>query len=91
MDQKVVFKPIRNTAPKAGQAPQSLAMSRGQARQRSCNLDNRLPDRRNQVWGTKSERVRVFIERVGNTLTVWFGDSQNEYVAEETDTAVVLT
>jgi len=27
---------------------------------------------------------------MGNTLTVWFGDSQNEYVCEETGDEVIL-
>jgi len=35
-------------------------------------------------------KVRVFYDRVGNTLTVWFGDPQDEYVCEETGDEVVL-
>ena len=34
--------------------------------------------------------VRVFYDRAGNTLTVWFGDPQDEYVCEETGDEVVL-
>jgi len=36
------------------------------------------------------EQVKVFYDRVGNTLTVWFGDPQDEYICEETGDEVVL-
>jgi hypothetical protein len=32
----------------------------------------------------------VFYDRTGNTLTVWFGDPQDEYIAEETGDEVIL-
>jgi uncharacterized protein YuzE len=35
-------------------------------------------------------QVRVFYDRTGNTLTVWFGERQDEYVAEETGEEIVL-
>ena len=35
-------------------------------------------------------QVKVFYDREGNTLTVWFGEKQNEYVCEETGDEVVL-
>ena len=35
-------------------------------------------------------QVKVFYDPVGNTLTVWFGNPQNEYVCEETGDEVVL-
>ncbi|RME56112.1 DUF2283 domain-containing protein, partial [Candidatus Parcubacteria bacterium] len=28
--------------------------------------------------------VKVFFDREGNTLTVWFGNPEDEYVCEET-------
>ena len=34
--------------------------------------------------------VKVFYDEAGNTLTVWFGDPQTEYVAEETGDEVIL-
>lgn len=34
--------------------------------------------------------VKVFFEREGNTLTVWFGNPQDEYVCEETGEGAVL-
>ena len=34
--------------------------------------------------------VKVTYDRVGNTLTVWFGNPQDEYVCEETGDEVVL-
>jgi hypothetical protein len=34
--------------------------------------------------------VKVFYDRLGNTLTVWFGDPQDEYVCEETGDEVIL-
>ena len=36
------------------------------------------------------EQVKVIYDRIGNTLTVWFGDSQDEYVCEETGDEVIL-
>lgn len=35
-------------------------------------------------------QVKVFYDEVGNTLTVWFGNPQDEYVGEETGDDVVL-
>jgi hypothetical protein len=34
--------------------------------------------------------VKVFYDRQGNTLTVWFGDPQDEHVCEETGEEVIL-
>ena len=34
--------------------------------------------------------VKVFYDRIGNTLTVWFSDPQAEHVCEETGEEVVL-
>lgn len=34
--------------------------------------------------------VKVYYDHEGNTLTVWFGDPQEEYIAEETGAEVVL-
>lgn len=34
--------------------------------------------------------VKVYYDRVGNTLTVWFRDSQEEHVCEETGDEVIL-
>ena len=36
------------------------------------------------------EQVKVFYDRQGNTLTVWFGDPGDEYICEETGEGVVL-
>ncbi|MBU0491303.1 MAG: DUF2283 domain-containing protein [Chloroflexi bacterium] len=35
-------------------------------------------------------QVKVFYDQVGNTLTVWLGDPQDEYVCEETGDEVIL-
>lgn len=35
-------------------------------------------------------QVKVFQDRTGNTLTVWFGEPQDEYVCEETGEEVIL-
>ena len=35
-------------------------------------------------------RVKVYYDRQGNTLTVWFDDPKGEYVCEETGDEVVL-
>ena len=36
------------------------------------------------------DKVRVYYDRTGNTLTVWFDDPQKESVCEEIDDDVVL-
>lgn len=35
-------------------------------------------------------QVKVYYDKVGNTLTVWFGNSQDEYICEETGDEVIL-
>jgi hypothetical protein len=35
-------------------------------------------------------QVRVYYDRQGNTLTVWFGDPQAEVICEETGAGIVL-
>jgi uncharacterized protein YuzE len=35
-------------------------------------------------------QVKVFYDEAGNTLTVWFGHPQDEYVCEETGDEVIL-
>ncbi len=35
-------------------------------------------------------QAKVFYDRAGNTLTVWFGDPQDEYICEETGDEVIL-
>jgi hypothetical protein len=32
----------------------------------------------------------VFYDRISNTLNAWFGDPQDEYIAEETGDEVIL-
>ena len=34
--------------------------------------------------------IKVLVDREGNTLTVWFGDSEAEYICEETGEEVIL-
>ena len=34
--------------------------------------------------------VKVFYDRTGNTLTVWFGNPQDEHICEETGEEVIL-
>jgi len=35
-------------------------------------------------------QVKVCYDQVGNSLTVWFGEPQQEYVCEETGDEVIL-
>ena len=35
-------------------------------------------------------QVKVFYDREGTTLSVWFGEPQDEYICEETGDEVVL-
>jgi len=34
--------------------------------------------------------IKVYYDREGNTLTVWFGNPADEYVSEETGEEIVL-
>jgi hypothetical protein len=52
----------------------------------SHGLSNRCDQRR----ATEIEQVKVFHDRTGNTLTVWFGNPEEEYICEETGDEVVL-
>ena len=36
------------------------------------------------------EQVKIFHDRTGNTLTVWFGNPQEEYICEEIGDEVIL-
>ena len=36
------------------------------------------------------DQVKVYYDRMGNTLTVWFGNPQEEYICEETGDEVIL-
>ena len=35
-------------------------------------------------------QIKVYYDQMGNTLTVWFGNPQDEYVSEETGEEIVL-
>lgn len=35
-------------------------------------------------------QVKVYFDQVGNTLTVWFDDPQEEHICEETGEEVIL-
>ena len=35
-------------------------------------------------------QIKVSYDQAGNTLTVWFGDPQAEYICEETGDEVIL-
>jgi len=36
------------------------------------------------------DKLRVYYDRTGNSLSVWFDDPQKEHVCEETDDDIVL-
>ena len=36
------------------------------------------------------DQVKVYYDRTGSTLTVWFGDPSEEYICEETGDEVIL-
>lgn len=36
------------------------------------------------------EKVKMYFDRTGNTLTVWFGDPATEYICEETGEETIL-
>lgn len=35
-------------------------------------------------------QVKIYYDQVGNTLTVWFDDPENEFEAEETGEEIIL-
>jgi uncharacterized protein YuzE len=35
-------------------------------------------------------QIKVYYDKVGNTLTVWFDDPENEFEAEETGEEIIL-
>ncbi len=35
-------------------------------------------------------KLKIYHDRIGNTLTVWFGDQKDEYTSEETGSEIVL-
>lgn len=35
-------------------------------------------------------QIKVYYDQMGNTLTVWFGNPEEEYVSEETGEEIVL-
>lgn len=35
-------------------------------------------------------QIKVYYDQIGNTLTVWFGNPQEEYVSEETGEEIIL-
>jgi hypothetical protein len=53
-------------------------------------LVNSLSNRRYQRRRVGKGQVSVLYYEVGNTLTVWFGNPEEEYVAEETGEEVIL-
>ncbi len=36
------------------------------------------------------EEIKVYYDRTGETLTVWFGNPKDEYICEETGEEVIL-
>lgn len=36
------------------------------------------------------EKVKVYYDREGNTLTVWFGEPADEYICEETGNEIII-
>ena len=43
-----------------------------------------------QVTTPLGHRVRLFYDRTGNTLTVWFDDPEREHVCDEVEDDVIL-
>ena len=36
------------------------------------------------------EKIRIFYDREGNTLNVWFDNPEKEYISEETGEEIIL-
>ncbi|CAN2041409.1 DUF2283 domain-containing protein [Candidatus Magnetomoraceae bacterium gMMP-15] len=35
-------------------------------------------------------QIKVYYDQLGNTLTVWFGNPENEYICEESGDEIIL-
>ena len=57
---------------------------------RQSKIDSSVSDGCRQRGKPHMDKVRVFYDREGETLTVWFDDPANESVAEETGEDVIL-
>ena len=73
-----------------GRGAQALDLRAGQAHQRRSIPGHSLSDRRDQRRRQNMAELKVFYDREGKTLTVWFTDRSQEYVCEETGDEVVL-
>ena len=49
-----------------------------------------MRDRAADAGGASMGQVKVFYDRAGNTLAVWFGAPQEEYICEETGDEIIL-
>jgi len=56
----------------------------------TCIRRDRLPRKERQEGYRAMDKLRVYFDRDGNTLTVWFDDPRREHVCDETDDDVVL-
>lgn len=54
------------------------------------DFDHHISDRRDQGRSAGMAQVKVYYDREGNTLTVWFGNPADEFVAEETGEEIFL-
>jgi uncharacterized protein YuzE len=46
--------------------------------------------KRRERDGDMETKIKLFFDPVGNTLTVWFGDPNQEYTSDETGDDVIL-
>ena len=61
-----------------------------QANRHARLLNHDLSYRCDQGRSTGMAQVKVYYDHEGNTLTVWFGNPDDEYIAEETGEEIVL-
>lgn len=73
-----------------GGGDEALDVRGREARWRGSVPHHRVSDRRDQGRRSNMAEVKVFHDREGQTLTVWFTDPSLEYVSEETGDEVVL-
>ncbi len=73
-----------------GRGRKALGLRGHEARDGSGLLDHRVSGRRHQGRDADMAEVKVFYDREGKTLTVWFTERSREYICEETGDEVVL-
>lgn len=56
----------------------------------TLHLGYRFADRRPQDRRNNIDKIKVIHDTIGHTLTVWFDESEKEYICQETSDEVII-